>query len=150
MLYRTRIAFSLLLLLLIGLPGKTWAGATDSLFQQHCASCHGQQRLGGMGPALLPDNLSRLRKPQAMDVISEGRAATQMPGFKAVLSADQIQALADYIYQPPAHTPRWTLQDITDDVFHENSRTSADKGDARSRGHRMSSKSYCSSPKQTP
>ncbi|MCK5791484.1 MAG: c-type cytochrome [Ketobacter sp.] len=112
MLYRTRIAFSLLLLLLIGLPGKTWAGATDSLFQQHCARCHGQQRLGGMGPALLPDNLSRLRKPQAMDVISEGRAATQMPGFKTVLSADQIQALADYIYQPPAHTPRWTLQDI--------------------------------------
>ena len=31
---------------------------TDQLYQTHCASCHGADRLGGMGPALLPENWS--------------------------------------------------------------------------------------------
>ena len=35
------------------------------LYTEHCASCHGANRLGGMGPALLPENLKRLRKDAA-------------------------------------------------------------------------------------
>jgi mono/diheme cytochrome c family protein len=50
-------------------------------FKQHCSSCHGEDRLGGLGPALLPDNLARLRKPEAEKVIREGRLASQMQGF---------------------------------------------------------------------
>ncbi len=65
-----------------------------------------------MGPALLPENLSRLRKKQAATVIREGRAASQMPAFEEQLSADDIQALTDYIYQPPAQAPEWTLKDM--------------------------------------
>ena len=52
-----------------------------SNFATHCASCHGADRLGGSGPALLPENLERLRKPAAADTIARGRMATQMPGF---------------------------------------------------------------------
>ena len=63
---------------------------TELLYQQHCASCHGQDRLGGMGPALLPDNLSRLKKPQAEDAIRNGRPATQMPAFADVLGKESI------------------------------------------------------------
>ena len=48
-----------------------------------------------MGPALLPDNLGRLRKSEAAKVIAEGRPATQMAGFAAQLSEADIKALAE-------------------------------------------------------
>ena len=51
-----------------------------TLYQQHCAVCHGPGRLGLTGPALLPESLARLRKPEAVKTISDGRAATQMLG----------------------------------------------------------------------
>ena len=34
-----------------------------ALYSEHCASCHGAQRIGGMGPGLLPESLERLRQP---------------------------------------------------------------------------------------
>ncbi|MEK9797209.1 MAG: c-type cytochrome, partial [Alphaproteobacteria bacterium] len=49
------------------------------LYQQHCAACHGDDRLGQIGPALLPENLRRLRKKSASATIAKGRPATQMP-----------------------------------------------------------------------
>jgi DNA-binding beta-propeller fold protein YncE len=80
---------------------------TKQLFVQHCASCHGLERLGGTGPALLPENLERLRKPEAVKTISEGRMATQMAGFGDKIGKEDIQALVDYIYTPPAKEPVW-------------------------------------------
>jgi mono/diheme cytochrome c family protein len=44
----------------------------DKLYQQHCQTCHGIGRLGAMGPALFPENLSRLRKNKAIEVIKNG------------------------------------------------------------------------------
>ena len=83
-----------------------------TVFQQHCASCHGADRLGGTGPALLPENLERLRRPEAMRVIREGRTATQMAGFGSQLSEAEIQALAALIYTPVTPLPQWTEADI--------------------------------------
>ncbi|MEK7191305.1 MAG: cytochrome c, partial [Pseudomonadota bacterium] len=37
-----------------------------SLYRQHCATCHGVDRLGAVGPALLPENLGRLKKTEAV------------------------------------------------------------------------------------
>jgi hypothetical protein len=65
-----------------------------------------------LGPALLPQNLERLKKPEALTVITTGRPATQMQGFKDKLKADEIQALADFIYTPPAVTPQWGEPEI--------------------------------------
>ncbi len=81
-------------------------------YKQHCASCHGEVRLGGVGPALLPENLSRTRKPAAKDVITNGRALTQMPGFSALLNEKQIDHLVDYIYQPAETKPVWADKEI--------------------------------------
>jgi mono/diheme cytochrome c family protein len=78
----------------------------------HCASCHGADRLGGTGPALLPENLERLRKPQALEAIRDGRMATQMPAFGDKLSTTDIQALADFIYGAPANRPVWGEAEI--------------------------------------
>ncbi|HSH07440.1 MAG TPA: cytochrome c, partial [Burkholderiales bacterium] len=85
------------------------AAPVDRLYAQHCAVCHGPTRLGGTGPALLPENLQRLRRKAAVEVIAKGRIATQMLGFADKLSAEDIRQLADYIYLPPAEAPRWTL-----------------------------------------
>jgi mono/diheme cytochrome c family protein/DNA-binding beta-propeller fold protein YncE len=93
--------------------GSAWAAPdTASLYQAHCAACHGADRLGGTGPALLPGNLERLRKPAAITTITEGRIATQMPGFSDKLAADEIKALTELIYTPLAKTPAWGMDEI--------------------------------------
>jgi len=83
-----------------------------ALYQQHCASCHGATRTGGMGPALLPESLERLRKKDALAVVQHGRPATQMAGFAEQLSSAEIASVVDWIYQPAATAPTWGDADI--------------------------------------
>ena len=85
---------------------------TIKLYQDNCAECHQENRLGGMGPALLPENLKRLRKKDAIDVIKNGRVATQMPAFKEKLNDEQIQLLVNYVYTPLKETPVWGMAQI--------------------------------------
>ena len=99
-----------------------------ALYAQHCAACHAPNRLGAMGPALLPDNLGRLRKSEAAKVIGEGRPATQMAGFAAQLGKDEIAALTEWIYTPVVPEPRWTDEDIrASRVVHVDTATLSDK-----------------------
>lgn len=103
--------------------GMDIAGAqgvdAKALYQQHCAVCHGDQRTGAMGPALLPESLTRLRPTEALEVITHGRVATQMPGFAQQLSASELSALAAFIRTPVVPTPRWGEDDIrASRVFH--------------------------------
>jgi len=87
---------------------------TETIYLEHCAGCHGGDRLGGMGPALLPENLGRLRKTAAHDVIANGRPATQMPAYGVKLDAAEIDALVAMIYTPLPEVPRWGLEEIND------------------------------------
>ncbi|NRA82446.1 MAG: c-type cytochrome [Gammaproteobacteria bacterium] len=100
----------------LGLPSAAFAvdklSGGEALYQKHCQDCHGVDRLGAMGPALFPENLSRLRKNKAAKVIANGRIATQMPSFKATLSSQQIDSLVDYVYTPAKTVPSWTIEDI--------------------------------------
>ncbi|MGE5471235.1 MAG: cytochrome D1 domain-containing protein [Bacteroidota bacterium] len=82
------------------------------LFAEHCAQCHGADRRGGMGPALLPENLERLRPAEALKTIRGGRPATQMAGFADRLSEAQTAALAEWIYTPVSPAPTWSDADI--------------------------------------
>lgn len=109
---RGAVTAFIVLLGLLCAPVQAATNETDELYQQHCASCHGITRLGGVGPALLPQNLSRLRKPAARDVIANGRALTQMPAFASRFEETQIDELVSYIYQPPSKQPSWTIEDI--------------------------------------
>ena len=77
-----------------------------------CQKCHGEGRLGGLGPALIPETLGRMRGPDLDAVIREGRKATQMPAFGDVLSAAQIEGLAAFLQQPLAEVPDWKEADI--------------------------------------
>jgi mono/diheme cytochrome c family protein/DNA-binding beta-propeller fold protein YncE len=87
-------------------------GSAASDYATHCASCHGADRLGGTGPALLPENLERLRKPVAAETIAKGRIATQMPAFEDKLGGAAIEALVAYVYAPPAKVPSWSEREI--------------------------------------
>ena len=98
----------LLTFLLAVLPALTFAAEPQALFKEHCAVCHGPDRLGITGPALLPESLARLRKPEAIKTITEGRAATQMLPFAEKLSRDEIRALADYIYTAVTPAPTFS------------------------------------------
>jgi len=88
-------------------------GDTGRLYSEHCAACHGAGRLGGMGPALLPENLGRLRPKAARTVIAEGLPATQMPAFGDTLGAEQIDALVALIYTPLPEIPDWGMKETT-------------------------------------
>ena len=82
------------------------------LYQRHCAACHGADRFGGLGPALLPENLSRLRKADALKVIGQGRIATQMPAFADQLSSAEIEAVRDHVYSNVSPAPVWDAASI--------------------------------------
>src|SRR5690606_33645345 len=84
----------------------------SQLYLLHCQSCHGPDRLGGTGPALLPESLARIKRADVIDAIRNGRPASQMTGFGSVLDASQIEALADYLHRPTARPPAWTDADI--------------------------------------
>ncbi|RAU23409.1 cytochrome C oxidase Cbb3 [Paramagnetospirillum kuznetsovii] len=99
------------LALLIATPALA-AEDAPRLFSEHCAACHGGDRLGAIGPALLPENLGRLKKAEAEKVIAEGRIATQMPGHADKLTPAQIKALADYVFTPLASVPTWGMEQI--------------------------------------
>jgi cytochrome c553 len=104
---------SLLAAVLATSPAGADTPDTESLYVEHCAECHGADRLGRMGPALLPGNLKRLRKKAAHGVIANGRPATQMPGYGDKLDAARIDALIAMIYTPLPELPRWGLEEIS-------------------------------------
>lgn len=83
-----------------------------ALYQDNCAECHGTDRLGGVGPALIPETLKRMRGPKLKNVITDGREATQMPAFTEVLSEQEVDALVTYIKQPLKTVPAWEAEQI--------------------------------------
>lgn len=83
-----------------------------TLYQAHCAACHGKDRLGGTGPALLPESLERMKPADLVATIRDGRPSTRMEGFADRLSPAKIQALADYVATAPAVAPIWDLKAI--------------------------------------
>src|SRR5690606_3464957 len=83
-----------------------------ALYAEHCAACHAEGRLGGTGPALIPETLERMYGPKLEAVIAEGRPATQMEGFSDRLTTEEIAAISTWLAEPLAATPSWTSADI--------------------------------------
>lgn len=97
------------LLLLLFFPAVVLA---QDPYQANCAACHGADRLGGIGPALLPENLSRLKKPEAARMIRDSRPGVQMPAFKDKLSEKEIAQLVELAYSPVVPAPSWGEAEI--------------------------------------
>lgn len=105
-----RLLFLVLALAVAATPAL--AEPVEVVYAKHCAECHDAGRLGGMGPALLPENLGRLKQKDAVDVIRDGRVATQMPGYGHKIDDAAIAALVDYIYKPLPSLPVWGIDEI--------------------------------------
>lgn len=114
-----RFGFLIPLVAFLTLDAHANAGADEAakpdasaIYARACAECHGADRLGRMGPALLPANLGRLKREQAAAVIRDGRPGTQMVGFATTLSAADIRALVELIYDASAVEPAWGAPEI--------------------------------------
>ncbi len=97
--------------LLLAAPAAA-APDAKALFSENCASCHAESRLGGTGPALIPETLGRMMGPKLEAVIAAGRPGTQMAGFAGNLTGEDITAIALYLAEPVADVPAWGADQI--------------------------------------
>ncbi|PCI22943.1 MAG: cytochrome C [SAR324 cluster bacterium] len=77
-----------------------------AVLNDDCANCHGLYRMGGLGPALTPEKLRQLPLETIALIIQEGIPGKFMPPWKAVLSRQEIDFLAQYIKSTPATPPQ--------------------------------------------
>jgi nitrite reductase (NO-forming) / hydroxylamine reductase len=84
-------------------------------FLDTCSGCHGADRRGATGPALLPERLTQPDEYYA-GVISEGKPGTVMPPFSVApyeLSDEDISTLVGFIRAETGEgPPEWTVADV--------------------------------------
>jgi cytochrome c551 len=76
----------------------TAANAIDgeALYSDECASCHGGDGGGGLGPSLQDLESSFPDQSEVVAIVTDGSGS--MPGFGDDLSAEEIDAIVAYIY----------------------------------------------------
>lgn len=67
------------------------------LLKQDCGSCHGMTMKGGLGPALLPENLAKTPDYILLNTIKYGRETLAMPAWGNLLNDQEIQWLVDQL-----------------------------------------------------
>jgi mono/diheme cytochrome c family protein len=75
------------------------------LFASNCASCHGTNRGGSIGPALIPEALATLSDSEVKSTIlngrqgtlPNGRQGTLMPAWNDLLTDEEIDALIQLV-----------------------------------------------------
>ena len=99
-----------LIWLALSLLATTTLGADDrisasrqldlqNLLIQDCGSCHGLTMRGGLGPALLPDNLSSKSPDYLTAIILNGRPGSAMPAWRPLLTPAEARWIADRLLQ---------------------------------------------------
>jgi nitrite reductase (NO-forming)/hydroxylamine reductase len=85
----------------------------ERYFADTCGGCHGPNREGGTGPALIPGRLTS-DDDFYFDVIKEGRPGTIMPAWGPLgVSDEEIWGLVGFIRsQPEAEAVEWGLEQI--------------------------------------
>lgn len=63
------------------------------MVRQDCGSCHGMSLKGGLGPALLPENLAGKPADSLVATVLYGRPGTAMPGWSRFMSEADAQWL---------------------------------------------------------
>jgi mono/diheme cytochrome c family protein len=74
--------------------GSSTPGA--SVFAANCASCHGADGGGSIGPQLSDGKVARDFPDPADEIAVVTRGRNGMPAFGSRLSADEIQSVVDY------------------------------------------------------
>ncbi|WP_239551228.1 c-type cytochrome [Paenibacillus elgii] len=66
----------------------------EAIYKKQCLSCHAADLRGKVGPGLQEIG-SKMTEQQLFGIIQDG--ARGMPAFKKVLSADELQALSQWL-----------------------------------------------------
>jgi glucose/arabinose dehydrogenase len=92
-------AYLLLPLSLFG-QNRIGTGEVQEVFNQHCASCHGENLAGGAGRSLLEGDWLRINSELSFgDYVKRGDLEMGMPAFGDALSDAQLRALDIYIQE---------------------------------------------------
>lgn len=87
----------------------------ETLYQQHCAVCHGADFGGYIGPALNRDALARHNAAYVRNKVATGGVDSLMPShpsWSGTLSRQEIAELANLVKGARVREARWTLDDI--------------------------------------
>ncbi|MCT7506344.1 nitrite reductase [Aliarcobacter cryaerophilus] len=85
------------------------------LYNQYCASCHHEKRVGIDGPPLLPNNLKKYDEKDLASKIKDGFPQTLMPKYD-FLSLYELHQIARYIKSPIDKVFSWDLSDINKSI----------------------------------
>ncbi|MGH7518236.1 MAG: c-type cytochrome [Gemmatimonadales bacterium] len=67
-------------------------------YMVHCARCHGDDAMGGtMSPDLRTSVSRGMDQPSFHAVVMQGRREKGMPGFKGVLTDEQVATIHSYV-----------------------------------------------------
>ncbi len=75
----------------------------EHLLKHDCGSCHGMTLKGGLGPALLAENLKDKPDEFLFLTIQQGRPGTPMPSWKAQLNKNDINWIIHLLRQAEAN-----------------------------------------------
>lgn len=75
------------------------------LVRNDCGSCHGLALRGGLGPALLPEDLRGKMPDGLIETILRGRTGTAMPPWSAFISEFETKWIVEQLMKgfPDAH-----------------------------------------------
>lgn len=73
------------------------------LLRHDCGSCHGMTLKGGLGPALLPANLTGKSDEFLIATVLDGRAATAMPPWRGMLQREEVVWLIEQLRKGDSH-----------------------------------------------
>ena len=82
-------------------------------FADTCGGCHGQDRQGGTGPALIPGRLAQ-DDTAYFDLIANGKPGTVMPAWSSLgVSSEEVWGLIGYIRsEPSVEAIVWGIEQI--------------------------------------
>ncbi len=87
--------------------------AVEDVFQDSCSGCHGPNREGATGPALIPGRLDAGDEVY-FDAIMNGRPGTVMPAWgPAGMSEQEVWAMVGYIRsEPSSEAVQWEIDQV--------------------------------------
>ena len=94
-------------------PEVEAAGPMAALYWDKCSGCHGVDRHGSVGPALIPQTLQGKKREELALVIMEGKTGTSMPPWRNIINDSRIEELIDYLLSPVQESVlTWEIDDM--------------------------------------
>jgi len=84
---------------LLAEPSRERQATLRNMLKHDCGACHGLTLKGGLGPALLPENLATLSDDFLVKTIQNGRKGTAMPPWKPFITEAETTWLVKQLRQ---------------------------------------------------